>query len=146
MRLHHYLLVFVLLAIVACTGRNLPDGVLPAKKMIPILVDIHLSEAINNQKFNISMLKDSLPEELYLSVCKKYKLERSVIEKSLLYYGKHTGEYIPIYDEVLDVLSAMEVKAKNDTVRPVHIGGFDLDTSKTKKSSPTELKDASQKN
>lgn len=146
MRLHHYLLVFVLLAIVACKGRNLPDGVLPAKKMIPILVDMHLSEAINNQKFNISMLKDSLPEELYLSVCKKYKLERSVIEKSLLYYGKHTEEYIPIYDEVLDVLSAMEVKAKNDSLRPVHVGGFDLDTSKTKKSSPTELKNAPQKN
>ena len=146
MRLHHYLLVFVMLAIVACAGRNLPDGVLPAKKMIPILVDIHLSEAINNQKFNISMIRDSLPEELYLSVCKKYKLEKSVIEKSLLYYGKHTGEYIPIYDEVLDVLSAMEVKAKNDTLRPVHVGGFDLDTSKTKKSSPTELKDVPQKN
>ena len=146
MRLHHYLLVFVLLAIVACASHNLPDDVLPAKKMIPILVDIHLSEAINNQRFNISMLKDSLPEELYLSVCKKYKLERSVIEKSLLYYGKHTGEYIPIYDEVLDVLSAMEVKAKNDTLRPVHIGGFDLDSSKTKKSSPPEVKDAPQMN
>lgn len=146
MRLHHYLIVFVLLAIVACKGRNLPDGILPAKKMIPILVDMHLSEAINNQKFNISMLNDSLPEELYLSVCRKYKLERSVIEKSLLYYGKHTEQYIPIYDEVLDVLSAMEVKAKNDSVRPVHVGGFDLDTSKTKKSSPTELKNAPQKN
>jgi hypothetical protein len=146
MRLHHYLIVIVLLAIVACTGRNLPDGVLPAKKMIPILVDIHLSEAINNQRFNISMLKDSLPEELYFSVCKKYKLERSVIEKSLLYYGKHTGEYIPIYDGVLDVLSAMEVKAKNDTLRSVHVGGFDLDSSKTKKSSPPEVKDAPQKN
>ena len=146
MRLHHYLLVFALLAIVACNGRNLPDGVLPAKKMVPILVDIHLSEAINNQRFNISMLKDSLPDELYLSVCKKYKLDRSVIEKSLLYYGKHTGEFIPIYDEVLDVLSALEVKAKNDSIRPVHVGGFDLDTSKTKKSSPPGVKDTPQKN
>ncbi len=146
MRLHHYLLVFVLLAIVACKGRNLPDGVLPAKKMIPVLVDIHLSEAINNQRFNISMLKDSLPEELYLSVCKKYKIDRTVIEKSLLYYGKHTGEFIPIYDEVLDVLSAMELKAKNDSVRPVHVGGFDLDTSKTKKSSTPGVKEIPQKN
>jgi len=47
---------------------------------------------------------------------------------------------------VLDVLSAMEVKAKNDTLRPVHIGGFDLDSSKTKKSSPPEVKDAPQMN
>jgi hypothetical protein len=146
MRLHNYLFVFILLAIVACKGRNLPDGILPAKKMIPLLVDIHLSEAINNQRFSISMLKDSLPEELYLSVCKKYKLERSVIENSLLYYGKHTGEFIPIYDEVLDVLSSMELKAKNDTLRQVRVGGFDLDTSKSKKSAPLGVKDTPQKN
>jgi hypothetical protein len=138
----HYLLIFVLLAIMACSGRRLPDGVLPAKKMIPILVDIHLSEAINNQKFNISLVRDSLPEILYLSVCKKYKIEKSVIEKSLLYYGKHPNEYVPIYDEVLDVLSAMEVKSQNDTLRAARVSGFDLDTSKTKKSP----KDAPQKN
>ncbi|MCK9411856.1 MAG: DUF4296 domain-containing protein [Prolixibacteraceae bacterium] len=146
MRLYHYLLIFVLPAIIACSGHRLPDGVLPAKKMIPILVDIHLSEAINNQKFNISLVRDSLPEELYLSVCRKHKIERSVIEKSLLYYGKHPGEYTLVYDEVLDVLNAMEVKSKNDTLRAARVGGFDLDTSKTKKSLPAEVKDAPQKN
>jgi hypothetical protein len=38
---------------------NLPDGVLSRKKMVPILVDIHLSEAINNQRYNLSLNKDS---------------------------------------------------------------------------------------
>jgi hypothetical protein len=112
--------------------------------MVPILVDIHLSEAINSQKFNISMVRDSLTEELYLSICKKYKIERSIIEKSLLYYGKNTGEFVPIYNEVLDILSEMEVKAKNDTVRPSHVGGFDLDTSKISKSPAPEVKSAPQ--
>jgi len=132
----NFLNIFLLLAMLACTGNNLPDGILSKKKMVRILVDIHLSEAINNQKFNISLIRDSLPEDLYLSVCKKYKIERTVVEKSLLYYGKHTREYLPIYEEVLDVLSEMEVKAKSDTLRPAHVGGFDLDASKIKKSAP----------
>ena len=136
MRFQQILLLFTSLTLLVSCGKSLPDGVLSRKKMVPVLVDIHLAEAINNQKFNLSMNRDSLQEDLYLSICKKYKIERSEIEKSLLYYGKHTHEYIPIYDQVLDVLSEMAVKAKSDTLKPVRIGGFDLDTSKVKKSSP----------
>jgi hypothetical protein len=108
--------------------------------MVPILVDIHLAEAINNQKFNLALTRDSLPEDLYLSICKKYKVDRSVIEKSLLWYGKNTRDYMPVYNEVLDVLSEMEVKAKSDTLRPARIGAFDSDTSKTKKVLPPAVK------
>ena len=146
MRQRQFFFFFVLLAILACSGNNLPKGVLSKKKMVPILIDIHLSEAINNQKYNLSMIRDSLPKELYLSICKKYKIDRSVIETSLLYYGKHTKEYIPIYDAVLDVLSEMEVKAKKDSLKPVHVGGFDLDTSKIKKTPPPPAKTGTQIN
>ena len=134
-----YIFFLIVLIIFSCSG-NPPKGILSGKKMVPILVDIHLSEAINNQKYNLSMTNDSLPENLYLSICKKYNLERTTLEASLLYYGKHTKEYMPIYDQVLDLLSEMEVKAKSDTIRPVHVGGFDLDTSKVKKSAPPTVK------
>jgi hypothetical protein len=137
-RINFYLFIF--LTFLACKGSNPPKGILPSRIMVPILVDIHLSEAINTQKFNLSLNRDSLPEDLYLSICKKYKLDRSDIENSLLYYGKHTKEYMPIYDEVLDVLSEMEVKAKSDTIKPVPVGGFDLDTSKVKKTITPALK------
>lgn len=138
MKIRYIYYLLILLVIAACN--NLPKGILPAKKMVSVLVDIHLSEAINSQKFNISMTRDSLPEDLFLSICRKHKIERIDLEKSLLYYGKHTREYMPIYDQVLDVLSEMDVKAKSDSIRPAHLGGFDLDTSKTRKSSPPPAK------
>jgi hypothetical protein len=125
--------MIALLVMVGCTGENLPEGVLPKKKMVAVLVDIHLAESINNQRFSMSLLQDSLPENLYLSICKKYNVERADVEKSLLYYGKHTREYLPIYEEVLNILSEIEVKAKSDTIRPVNAGGLNLDTSKVKK-------------
>jgi len=132
--------LLLLSVLMACGGSYLPDGVLSKKKMVPILVDIHLAEAINNQKFNISMLRDSLPEELYLSICKKYNVDRVVIEKSLLYYGKHTAEYVVIYDKVLDVLSEMEVKAKNDSLPAARTEAFNLDSAKTVKAAVDTLK------
>ena len=132
--------LFVIVTLFGCTGEHMHDGVLSRKKMVPILVDIHLSEAINNQRYNLSLNKDSLSEDLYLSICKKYKVDRATIEKSLIFYGKHTREYIPVYDEVLNVLNEMEVKAKNDTLRPVHVGAFDLDSLKNKKPSDAQVK------
>ncbi len=140
MKYRMFFQIFILLAVFACSSGSRPSGVLPRKKMVPILVDIHLAEAINSQKFNLAMTRDSLPEDLYLSICKKYKIDRSVIEKSLLWYGKHTRDYMPVYNEVLDVLSEMEVKAKSDTLKPVRIGGFDNDTAKTKKIIPPPVK------
>lgn len=125
--------LFAMLILSGCFGDNLPKGVLPKQKMAEVLVDIHLSEAINNQKYNLSMTRDSLSEDLYLSICRKHKIERSVVEASLLFYGKHSREYIPVYEEVLNILSEMEVKAKSDTLQPNRIGGFDLDTSKVGK-------------
>ncbi len=142
MKKYFYPAMFMMLFLLACESSHLPDGVLSRKKMVPILVDIHLSEAIFNQRFSIALLRDSLPEDLYLSICRKYKMDRTVLEKSLHYYGKHTAEFIPIYDQVLNVLSEMEVNLKRDTVRPPHAGGFDKDTSKIKKSSAATSKTA----
>jgi len=144
MRYSRYINFFVFLVLLACSGDNVPEGILSKKQMVPVIVDIHLSEAINTQRYNISMIRDSLPEDLYLSICKKFKLDRSVIEQSLHYYGKHTQDYIPIYEEVLNVLSEMDAKAKSDTLRPLPLGGFDLDTTKANGSLTPSANDNSQ--
>jgi hypothetical protein len=133
MRNRIILCFIVLLTIFACSRENLPKGILPRKKMVPILVDIHLADAINNQKYTLSLIRDSLSEDLYLSICKKYNVERADIQNSLLWYGKNTRAFVPVYDEVLNILSEMEVKAKSDTIRP---SGFNLDTTKVKTSPP----------
>lgn len=133
---YRYIFYFIALIFLSgCMGGNLPKGVLPKQKMVAVLVDIHLAESINNQRFSMSLLQDSLPENLYLSICRKNGVERADVEKSLLYYGKHTRDYVPIYDEVLNILSEMEVKAKSDTIKPINAGGPGPDTAKVKAAS-----------
>lgn len=125
MKMRQFLYIIICLVFFSCLGGSQPRGVLSKKKMARVLVDIHLADAINNQKFNLSMIRDSLPEDLYLSICRKHGIQKSEIENSLVYYGKHTREYLPVYEEVLDILNEMQVKAEKDTLRPVHTGGAD---------------------
>jgi hypothetical protein len=146
MRKKTFFYTIILALLIACSGGNLPKDVLSKKKLVPILVDIHLAEAINNQRFNLSITKDSLPEDLYLSICKKHKVERSVVEETLLYYGNNTSAFIPIYDEVLNILSEMEIKAKTDTIRPVNAGENKQDSTKNMTNSPSEPDPGSKNN
>ncbi|MCE1199144.1 MAG: DUF4296 domain-containing protein [Marinilabiliales bacterium] len=133
MKSNIWLIVMICWLVGSCSVGSKPGDVLSAKKMVPILVDIHLAEAIHAQRFSINLNKDSLQEDLYLSICRKHKIDRSTLEKSLLYYGQHTREYLAISKEVLDVLSEMEVNSKKDTARPTPMKHYTLDTTQVKK-------------
>jgi hypothetical protein len=110
-----WVLLLILLAF-SCGGDNLPKGILPKDKMIPILVDQHLAENIFTQRFALGMNKDKTIEDLYLSVLKKYNVSQKVFEESVFYYSKHPDKYKSIYDEVLNRLNAMDVKVKQEDI------------------------------
>ena len=115
-------LVITLIAVLvfACSNNSVPKGILSAKKMIPVLVDIHLAEGIYGQKYMQKITRENYQEDLYLSVIKKYKLDQKVFEESVLYYGKHPDKYKPVYDEVLNRLNEMEVRSKaKDSIQNV---------------------------
>lgn len=127
--------VFFLFTLFACFETRLPKDILPEKQLIPILVDMHLAEAINSQKYNLSLTRDSLPEDLYLSICQKHRVDRSMLEKTLLFYGKHPREYLPLYNQVLNKLSEIQLKSRNDTTKKSSPAGFDPEKPEMNKSS-----------
>jgi hypothetical protein len=109
-----WFIVFVLLLAFACGGEKLPKGILTKEKMVPMLVDQHLAEQIFSLRFNVGLKNDSVIDDLYLSILKKYGVERNKFEQSVFYYSKHPEKYKEIYDEVLNRLNAMEVKVKKE--------------------------------
>ena len=98
--------------VLACSNSDVPRGILTEKEITPILVDIHLAESIFSQRYALAITSENYQEDLYLSVLKKYKLDRKVFEASVLYYGKHPDKYRPVYDEVLNQLNEMAVKSR----------------------------------
>ena len=109
-----WLILFVFLLVSSCGGEKLPKGILTKDKMVPMLVDQHLSEQIFSLRFQVGLKNDDVMNDLYLSILKKYGVERKVFENSVFYYSKHPEKYKEIYDEVLNRLNAMEIKVKKE--------------------------------
>ena len=105
-------IIAMAILILACSNNRLPKGILTEKKITPVLVEIHLAEGVYSQRYAQQITRENYPEDLYLSILKKFKLDRKIFEASVLYYGKHPDKYKPVYDEVLNRLNEMSVKSR----------------------------------
>ena len=109
-----WLILISLLLFFSCREEKIPKGILTKDKMVPMLVDQHLAEMIFAKRFAVGLKDENTMEDLYLSILKKYSVERKVFEKSVFYYSKHPNQYREIYDEVLNRLNEMNIKAKQE--------------------------------
>lgn len=85
-----------------------PDHLLKEKKMIEMLVDIHLAEATFNHMRYDSIIRNSSTENFYYSVLQKHEVADSVFEKSFVYYASDPKEFEELYREVINKLSEIE--------------------------------------
>ncbi|MCX6256814.1 MAG: DUF4296 domain-containing protein [Bacteroidia bacterium] len=104
------LMLIISVAFVSCKkGKKIQvtGELIPAKKMVELLVDIHLADAIaitvQRQKIGNEPLNS-----LYSSVFNKHGCTRKQFENSIAYYSDHLEDYEKIYDEVIETLSKME--------------------------------------
>ena len=110
--MRYCLIIIMVILAFSCSNNKVPKGILTEKQITPIILDLHLAEAIFSQRYTMENKRENFQEDLYLSVLKKYKLDQKSFEASVLYYGKHPDKYKPIYDEVLNRLNEMNVKAR----------------------------------
>jgi hypothetical protein len=106
--------LFIILTFFSCFKEKVPKGILPQEKMVPLLVDLHLTEPLYAKRFALGIPDSTAMNDLYLSFLKKHKVNPKQFEKSVFYYGKHPDQYKEIYNKVLDRLSEMEVKIKQE--------------------------------
>lgn len=110
--MRYFLTILMAILAFSCSNNKTPKGILSDKEITPILIELHLAEAIYTQRYSQEITGENYQEDLYLTILKKYKLDRKAFEASVLYYGKHPDKYKPIYDEVLNQLNEMNVKAR----------------------------------
>jgi len=110
--MRYFLTILMAIMAFSCSNNKTPKGILSDKEITPILIELHLAEAIYTQRYAEEITRQNYQEDLYLTILKKHKLDRNAFEASVLYYGKHPDKYKPIYDEVLNQLNEMNVKAR----------------------------------
>ena len=94
-----------------------PNHLVSERKMIEMLVDIHLAEATYNRMRNDTLVKNSSSANFYYSVLANYEVADSVFEKSFVYYASSPKNFEKMYREVMNKLSETEQEfsgRKND--------------------------------
>lgn len=103
-----FVLSILIIAIFSSCSRR-PHYVIPEDKMVDVLCDIRLAEAIyrDGNRFNTNKKKDAL----VAGVLEKHKITQAELDSSLLWYSDNMDQYMNITDSV-----ASRLKTKNDRV------------------------------
>ena len=101
-----------------------PEGLIPEKQMVDIIIDLHLASTLHDQKENrISAGSMKITQnDFYYSVLKKHQVVDSVFEKSIIYYSSFPKDFEKIYASALDKVSRMREEYGEEEQKPVDIG------------------------
>ncbi|WP_163324919.1 DUF4296 domain-containing protein [Draconibacterium mangrovi] len=104
------IIIIAVCAFTACENEIMPkpEHLIKEKKMINMLVDVHLADAaFNHFRYDSAML-NSRTENFYYSVLDKYEVTDSLFEQSLVFYESHPKNFEKMYRRVMSRLSEME--------------------------------------
>ena len=102
--LYSILLIVILFA--SCKRDPKPSNALSEKAFINVLVDVHLAEAMFQERTRIGM--DSLQSRsVYLSALKKNGVTEDQMLATTLYYSRHPRDYDKVFTEVLSKISVL---------------------------------------
>lgn len=96
--------IIVLLIITSCgeSEIHVPQEVISAEQMIPILVDVHIVEGARNGTLILGDTNDI--EDYYAKIYEKYNITEETFKRSFSFYNSEPDLFIPIYEKVLDSL------------------------------------------
>ncbi len=109
--------ILLVIFLFSCNNNEnkLPDYVISHDDMVNIIIDIHLTDGLftNNKVRRKLAKKDSL--NYYNAILNNYGYTRADFDTSVHFYSKNIDEYDKIYEEVLNNLSEMETKLKQES-------------------------------
>ena len=104
-------IVFGLLFLAGCKEKfpSVPSDVIPMKKMQNILIDMHISDALaENKTMGAVITERNLSQQYYLQIYKNYGVTKEEFLKSYLFYQNNPILLNQLYDNVLSEMSKRE--------------------------------------
>jgi hypothetical protein len=110
----HLLFIIIILSFCGCTRlmSDKPEGLIPQEKMIPILVDLHIADALAEQKNGTQNLNLPLTNALYTRIYHNYGISADQYKSSYKYYESHPDQMDTMYTKVITELSKKEILLK----------------------------------
>ena len=104
-----YCLLLLMAVLAVSCGHKRYGEVIPPKKFVSVLVDIHLADGIaveNMSPANKKALLDSA--SLYGSVFNKYGVTRPMFDSTISFYSEHPDDFQKVYNKVTAKLKRLE--------------------------------------
>lgn len=92
------------LFLTACSSKevSVPENVISADAMVPVLVDVHIIEGARNGSLILGDTNNI--EDYYAKVYEKHGISEEEFKRSFKFYNSEPTLFIPIYEKVLDSL------------------------------------------
>lgn len=111
--MRYFLLFGLLLCIQACGTPEISpektgipaDSLISKEKMILVLADVHVIEAVLQTKRNRGKDPKDLIEPYYEKIFRKHGISKTRYDMSLRYYRKDPEQFSKMYDKVIQVIS-----------------------------------------
>jgi hypothetical protein len=112
MRVIKSVFIAIILGVIAAScgssRMSVPENIVQKEELVPLLVDIHLTDAILSKDKRPHAEKYEKAMTLYPSVLLKHNIDRAVFDSTIKFYVKYPEEFAKIYDDVLRELSILE--------------------------------------
>ena len=102
------ILILTLLMFVSCSGDK--KYVIPERKMVPLLVDIHIADEMGTSRYELDPELELDSANVYGWVFRKHGITKAEFDSSMSYYAGKPGILNDIYGKVIASLSKMEVE------------------------------------
>jgi len=105
---NQFLFVFTFFVLSNCQKDDKPSYILDKDKMVPLLVDLHLTEAFVNSNYPMSDSARYVYKKMEDSIFKARGLDQPIFDSSMAYYKRNIKLMDEIYVSVVDSLSLRE--------------------------------------
>ncbi|HEY6159851.1 MAG TPA: DUF4296 domain-containing protein [Bacteroidia bacterium] len=104
--LKKFLFILFSVSIFSCgSGDPIPPGVLSREKMEKVLTQIHLTQAVRQQKL---IQQQPVTDTTFNEVFKNEQVTQEQFDNSMKFYTSHPALLDQVYDEVISELTRMQ--------------------------------------
>ncbi len=102
MNRRHLILLILVMTALSCGSRSKPpEGILPEQKMVDLLVETHLTDAILYSDNSMAEAKRDKALSYYPSVLEKFRIEKAQMDSSVAWYMRHPKAFARVYEKVI---------------------------------------------